>query len=544
MPDKEKLMTPAQVWEGFSPEGATEFIQEEETTVEGVTRRVYTFTAVTAPDGDVQVGCMVFSGEKNKGRVMIISEEYSRPLQTELINDLIADGYSVIVPDLTGKTQGTVYPESLSYGYIEKAGEHINKVCPSARETNQYLYSLILKRTVTFSRELFGKADIVMAGIGEGVETAVQAAAFDTRISFLVCLNGAGYKEYIGYNKFDTEKEMPIDHALMCWLTGVSAAAYLKFVEVPVFFAVSSNSIHSDIDRTENLLSLVKDSRMRIAISAGGQNSINAKCYQTAKKWLEYGFSGEEIPEIPEVNTTVSEGILYAEIKADAVLPIREATVYFAFGEHTHTLRNWREVKAQISGEGEFLAKIPVADPEAPLFYFCEVAYEDDFWLSSVENYFELDGENALKTEDRNQRIIFDGSFGAKGFTEDGAAIQLTEGVRIVKTPIGLKGISSERGELVTYEIGEIDIITDDKILTLDVYSDNDAAVKVTLFTAAGTAYCAESYLPASSGAYTSLYFSPIDFKSAEYKPLQNWQDIRAVKIHNPGLIIGKILFI
>ena len=95
------------------------------------------------------------------------------------------------------------FPESLEYGLYEKAGDHIKKVMPTAKETSQYLYTIIARRTLTFVKRVVSDGKIIVMGLSDAVEIAIAVSALEKDVvDGLACLNGAGYREYIKQNRY------------------------------------------------------------------------------------------------------------------------------------------------------------------------------------------------------------------------------------------------------------------------------------------------------------------------------------------------------
>lgn len=544
-------MTPAQVWQGYDPEAEelnAELIFAGEN--QSLSEKVYAFSALTATDGAVRVRVRVYN-EAAGGRAVIIAQDYYKKMQRKVIEDLASSGMTVFVPDLSGIDEEfpTEFPKSFEYGNISKAGDRLSMVYPTAKDTCQYLYSLILKRSATFALHILPDADdIVLIGVENGVEVAMQAAASDPRISALVCINGAGYKEYARYNKYGAKRDLVIDHALLCWLTGVASVAYVKHIDAPILILLSSNGSQADIDRLQNLLALTKEGQASTVITPGSHDNIDLASYDFMKQWLESVLSGKIIPKNPTVRNKVSEKMLYAEVVADSVSPIKEVKVYYSVGEYNHVVRNWNSVKCEMTGENEFLAKLEVSDPEAPLFSFCEVIYEDGSKLSSVAEYTELAGLDVKKTVHKNSRIVYESSMGIGAFTEEiEDTVILENTLELAATPIGLKGVRSG-GSLISYGIGDLKVSDDEMILQIDVYVEEETDLVITLFEEddefLGSYSVSTHVLPSQGGAFSSLRFDPDDFKTESFMPLESWEYVKAIKIINPNVIVGKILFI
>lgn len=546
-----KIMTPIQVWQDYNEEEELELYRNENIIDKEYGFSTYTINAMNTDDGAVKA---VVNVAQKIGRVatkaILIVQEYHREVDKEVIRSLAQEGYVVVVPDCSsiGQQYKTTFPDSLSYGAIDKAGEHIIKVCPTAKDTCQYLYSVITRRTITFITSELHINDIVLMGIGDATEVAMQVAGCDSRLKGLVCVNGSGYKEYLNLNKYGNKKELVIDEQLMCWLTGVAAVAYAKHISVPVLFAISSNSKQTDIDRLPNLLGLLKEKHSNIVITPRSSGSISYYAYKTIIKWMEQVFEKGILLQRPKIAINVSEGAVYAEVKADRSKDIKDVYVYYSVGEYDHQVRNWQKSECQTISKNQFIAKLDISQQSGPLFAFCDIIYKEEFSLSSMQTFVELEDLDIKPTEAISSRIVYEGSMGIDSFTEESEkAILLQNSIMVEKTPIGLKGVTSEYGELISYDIGRFGQYNKGRILQIDVYSNKDISLEIKLIVKKDDfveEYSASSYMIAGSGAFTGHKFSSNDFKNTRMLPLEDWVDVKAIKICNKHVIIGKILFI
>lgn len=546
-------MTPFQVWEDYDAE-----LLELKTTLQSKEyrydkeRSTFIYNALQAEDGAVKVVVRVVNKAEHLNKVVLIVQEYHESVQEEVINDLADKGYIVVIPDYSGlgKEIPTRFPPSLDYGNIERAGEHIKKVCPTAKETNQYLYSIIMKRAITFiNKELGITEDIILLGIGQATEVAMQVAGSDNRIKALALINGFGYKEYSHLNKYGEKQELKIDSQLMSWLTGVAAVAYAKHIAIPVLIAISSNGRQADIDRLPNLMGLLKEKQARVIITPRSSDSINNQTYIAITKWLKEVFDNNRIPEKPKTTLRVSDGIIYAEVDLDRTKEVEEVNLYYSYGEYDHLVRNWRKIKCNAISKEQFLAKLDIGITEGPLFAFCKVVYEDGFVLSSLEDYEELGKYDLKKTIDNsNTRIVYEGYMGKASFSEESEqAILLQSGLTVAVTPLGLKGVMSRYGQLLSYEIGTNSSYNSGRILQIDAYSSKDIMLEIKLIIKKEEfveEYIAKSSMKVGSGAFISHKFDSTDFKNNQMKALDDWSNVKAIKIANKDVIIGKIIYI
>lgn len=545
-----KLLTPAQVWQDFNE--SQEALSEktlEEYQVDCLSVSHVSFNALSASDGEVRAVAQITKSAAGDKYILIV-QNYKKAVQTEVVQDLARQGYTVVVPDCSaiGERHKTVFPESLAYGNIEQAGEHLTAVCPTAKDTCQYLYSVIVRRTITYINEVLSGREILLMGIGDGTEVAMQVAGMDKRLCGLALINGAGYKEYKNLNKYGNKQELQINQRLLCWLTGVASVAYAKHVDAPVFVAICSNSKNADIDRLSNLLGLFKENQARINITPRGVDTIRADAYKSMIMWIADVFGKNDIPTRPKIDIRASEENLYLDISADSCRNIKEITAFYSYGEYDHLVRNWYEQKCEAVSKSQYLVKLDIVNEEGPIFAFCQVTYKDGFSMSSFEDYTELNGLKLKKTADNLSRIVYEGSTGIGGFAEESSNdIFLEDGVSQKHTPLGLKGVTSASGELVNYEIGRQAVFNKGRILQIDVYSPKEVNLGIKLlvkFEETVEEYVAEGFLKGSVGAFVSQKFSANEFKNSRMMALEDWDKVKSIKIEGKDIIIGKILFI
>ncbi len=545
-----KLLTPAQVWQEFNDSKEALNAQTlEEGQVDGLSVSYASFNALSVADGEVTAVAQITRASASNKYILIV-QNYKKAVQQEVVADLARKGYTVVVPDCSaiGEKYKTVFPNSLAYGNVDQAGEHLTYVCPTAKDTCQYLYSVIVRRTITYIIEALSGKEILLMGIGDGTEVAMQVAGMDERICGLTLINGAGYKEYKSLNKYGNKQELQINQRLLCWLTGVASVAYAKHVKAPVFVAICSNSKSADIDRLSNLFGLFQENHARINITPRGVDTIRAEAYKSMLMWIDDVFNKNDIPSRPKIDIRASEENLYLDIYGDSCRNIKEITAYYSYGEYDHLVRNWYEQKCEAVSKSQYLVKLDIVNDEGPIFAFCQITYKDGFSMSSFEDYTELDGLQLKKTADELSRIVYEGAAGIGGFSEESNNdIFLEDGIAQQLTPLGLKGVTSASGELVNYEIGRQAEYNKGRILQIDVYSQKEVNLGIKLlvkFDETVEEYVTEGFLKGSSGAFISQKFSANEFKNSKLMALEDWDKVKAIKIDGKEIIIGKILFI
>lgn len=543
-----KVMTPTQVWEDFDGEiNDTNAIVNEQYMNEKYTFSSYYFDAFADGEEILQVSTNVYAPLNFNSRVILVLQDYEKKVQFKVIEDLIEKGYCVVIPDYCGinDIHPTIFPQKYAYGKYSQAGEHIYKVIDNAKDTCQYLYSLIIKRAITFIDKEIKTNKILLMGIDRGTEIAMQVAGSDNRLVGLALINGAGYYEYLGYNKYNKNSELEIDEKLLCWLNGVASVAYANKIKIPTIVAISSNGERTDIDRLSNLYSLMENENLRFIVSPKSIDNINILSYKSILNMIERIFGGEEIPKIPQTRLSISDDMFYVEIHGDKNEKIKECNLYYAFDEYDHKLRSWKKIACDKIGEDQFIRKIDINKNNKFMFVFCETVYEN-FVLSSIEEFIELDNFSIERNND-NKRILYEGKEKKGSFVEkQDNTISTIDGISIEKTPLGLTGIQIHKGCIINYEIGAIGEIYKDNLLQIDLFTNQkkEFIIKLLVKQEIEEEYQIIFEISETDGEFSTFRFSPNQFKNKNFMALDSWENVKAIKLENQDVIIGKIMFV
>lgn len=541
-----KIMIPGAVWQDYDPKAEPlEIIKEEST----VSKEVYRFTALSKGEEKVRVAVKVLLPVSDIAGVILIAHRYRSLPDEWILNNLTGSGYMVVLPDLTGISDpSTFYPKSYEYGYIDKAGDHIRKVMPTARETCQYLYTLILRRTAVFLKEKFDCEKYFVLGLGDAVEVAMQAAGLSSDVIGLACVNGSGYSEYIRLNKYGARSELVMDDERMSWLSGVASVAYAKFIDTPVFVAIGTNSTISDIDRLPNLKALLPTDSFHTVYSAGAGDFIMPEAYTSFKLWLKALTSGLPLPECPEIDLRANDdGSLYVDVHCDPRSMIDGVDIYYSAGVYDHKLRCWQKVKGISIANGEYIAMPGIAEEDVPFFAYAEIRYVSGLTLSSLIGYAELGELKVRAKKEAGSRIVYQPTSEAGGFIDGYSGEVLPRnGLTFVQLPSGAKGITGRYGSLKTYLRTAMSGLSPDNLLHIDMCSDEAREVTVSVETVKGEGmrvYRAAVQLPSTKGLFSGVQLKLGDFKDDMRMPLQDW-NICSLKIAANNVVIGNILFI
>lgn len=556
-----KVMVPGQIWQGYdATKEALDNLKTEYIGTFGndIIEERHHFIALKKEDGDLRVAvrCYHKEGEINESPVVILVGEYHRSPEEQLILALAKQGYVVVVPDLSGVGEfKTTFPPSLEYGEYEKAGDHIKKVMPTAKDTSQYLYSIIVKRTIVFVKRTISDGKLILMGLGDAVEIAIAVSATEqNKVDGLACLNGSGYREYIKQNRYGEQRELVMDEERMCWLTGVASVAYAKHVKAPTFIALGSNARNSDIDRLSNLVALMDNEDIHVAISPRATDFMLPEAYKSLIIWLKAVVEGSigELPTMPDLKIRVSEsGVPTFNVDCDPSSMIKKVVVYYAEKEYHHEIRNYHEADGLSISYNEYIAEADEYDENAPLFAYAIVEYESGLTLSSLVEYCDLKGL-PVKAREKNLgsalRVIYEAGEEESGFVEDYSGTVLFEkSLRLTETPKGMVGLTSDADGLITYRFDPEEGTDKDRILHLELYTALDTEAEIVLIGRSKEGrkiYKANILVKDTKGLFMGTRLKINDFKDENLMPLTNWYGIKALSIRGKQIVVGNILFI
>ncbi len=546
-----KIMLPQQVWQDYDVVLPTlEFHEGETELLEALTIKNCYFNAIGSSIDAVTVALKVYTPNKANGAAMLVVPEYEREADYNFILTMVEQGFVVFVPDISGVAMpATQFGGAYRYGFYGESAEHLHKVCPTAKDTCQYLYSVIVKRALYVIDNIFKHNMPLLVGLGSGVEVAMQVAgSTKNKISALVAINGSGYSEYIQHHKFGDSDELVIDNERMSWLAGVASVAYAKYIEVPTLFAIGSNSRSADIDRLSNLTALFPHDNVTLCTSVGTEEYINTATLSSIKAWLDMILQGASMPKIPDVNITVSsDGRTYVYAKYDNGYNIDKVSIYYSYGEYNHAVRDWFVANAETVSQTECLAQIAIKDVTKPLFAFADVHYENGLICSTTVDCMEMKGQSVIQSPLTISNIVCEPSFAKNCFVPlSSGVIAAAQDDLLVELESGVEGFSTGKWGIKTYNIGTHSSIFVENLLRIDLASESDIDVEIAVqcvYKGVIKNYHHQLSMQATNGYFKSVMLGANAFKDDTYMPLVSWFGVKSLSISG-GVVLGSILFI
>ncbi len=531
-------LTAKEIWADFTPDEPLD-VQTQDNKI--------SFRAKKCPDGDLRVQIGVYLPETPAKRAVLLVREYGKKCQMGIVEQLTKDGFAVFLPDYCGVLDDTLtsFPASLSYGKTGCGGQHMTTVCPTAKETCNYLYSLILRRSLTFIKQEYSLDKTIIVAIRSGVEYAMQVAGCDDRVLALACLGSTGYKELLSESYFKGDRPTLTPEQL-AWMVGVSGATYLIGRDLPLFVGIGSNDSLSDPDRMHSLAQLVGEDNLRFFVCTGYSDNVDAACFSTLRKWLRLTFLDAKLPSSPHCHLNPNaEGVVYAEVKADVCSPICAASVCYAADDYNHETRNWTKVVCETVGKGEYIARIPITRENQVVFIYPEITYENGVSLTGPVSCSDFTNKNLVITDESSDNVIYSYGDPKSEFKESNEEpVLFADNLKTVTIPVGLKGICNPNGEMVLF-IGEATVdIDEEQIFQIDCFSeDNDFTLDVYLTDLNGCKYYASKKMYTVS-TFEAAMFSHTDFKDERFRPLRSWKTIKRFTVAGKNTVISRLLFV
>lgn len=538
-----QFLTPIQLWKDFNPVKEPieiSFVKSEE--LDGLVKKGAYFTSENTPDGKARIYAEMVMPDDNKKRpVVIVLGDIDNNIDSTILEYVAKQGYIAAGIDYSAiednREHSTQYPMSLSYAKYDNAINNLLSAEPSARESCWFVWSKAARRLLT-AIEQECKADmnkIGVIGIKHGALIMWQLCAMDGRVQAAASIignEGMPYYNKHKYNGGDDDKH----EAIVNWRAAISTEAYAKFVGCPVLITTSTNNNVSSFDRVEDIINLLPDkTKYSLLFCARLSNQITSSALITIKKWFSAQFKRAIFPDIPKLELEPKEKSFTVKIKVDESKKIRKIQLYYSYSEIDSSYRNWISIEAQ-KKDDYYEAEIDVYNKDVRHFIFANIIYSDNTEVSSIEKTFVPKDLGIIENTALRQRIIYDTSKGIDTFTitSDNFIIE-DSNPHLAKSPMGISGITTSEGSLVTYKIGDIRCYgEEDSILQLDANSQEDREIKIVLTAVDENKMAVKYYSTAEIKGdedWHKFSFASQDFKTDELLPLKGWDGVKKMEI-------------
>lgn len=381
-----------------------------------------------------------------------------------------ARGYAAFTCNYHGewpnRKRFTIYPESLKQGNHKHSGSKRMATVPNVRTSSWYIWSAIARRALSYvcrqpevDRERIGAFGVSMGG------TTIWSFAMDSRLKAACAIYGCGWNRYYRNKpRFAPSKQLPeMTEDDKAWLAGMAPEAYPPFIKCPMLFLSGTNDHHGNMDRDyQTLARLPKAVERRQAFTPRFRHHIGAAFDQNLIRWMDTWLKdGPKWPNTPVATIELGkDGVPVAKVTADRPTEVETIAIYYAVRNPRPASRNWRDAKAERSGDG-WKATLPILDTKDRLFVFANVHYKSGVHLSSnFETAIPAELGDA-KATDKTSRLLYDGSDGTgmwvtKSQGTDPVPGQLRISFWAATGSDGRKGLSLNRHAVpITYQPGD-----------------------------------------------------------------------------------------
>lgn len=515
-----KTLTPLQLWQGYDPnEELPQLNIIDMCTSDGVTALKFVYTALNTSMGKTRISADVrYINSADVHPVIIYVEDGTGDID---MSEYIAAGYAVVVCDHLA-LRGAIYASDIEYAKLGAEGEHIRAKL-GADNSALFIRSKVIRRLITAldALPMLAADKVALIGWDESCDIVWQVAAIDKRVGAIAAFLNCGGAEICAA----TEDEQ------LRWDIGCSVQANAKFVECNALISLATNSSKYNFDKTIDTIKQLKSGNTRIIINPQLAEQVYDNTISIIKFLKASIVSAAPLIAIPTLSASVTESALTVDFNVDSVMrDVLDVQVYYAYdNDELPEFRNWyaQSVGADMQGRGK--AQIKTYSPDESVHIFVQANYKNGLTLSSEPCTVVPSELGEVTLSNRNNRIIYERKLGVSQFVEitNGKIIK-SNSVKTIPGAMEILGITSDKGDILTYRIGEIKASNEDAILQFDIYSTAVDSCKLIITDYKRVKYTANVALK-SSEEWHKIQLSTSDFKNSDMLSLKSWENVKSL---------------
>ena len=546
------ILSAISLWKKFNlktPLGASEWGIEDRN---GVRFSHVAYSGHVVEDGNVRIYAQFGrpNGTDKKPAVLLL-QDAGEPIDREMMQYFIDKGYTVLMPDYSGKMSAdeegimrTVYPASLAHGNYEQARGLNDLKDISAEESTWFEWVYVALFSIKYLKERADVGNIGVVGVRKGGEIAWQTM-LSPDVKCGVPINAAGWRSFLNIAKFGDNVAHNLSDDRHRYIAALEAQSYAPYVKCPVLMLCALRDIEFDCDRAYDTYSRIgNEDGNALVYSPNSGACIGPNGLLDMDLFLEQNLKGREIYIPDTLNVSVKEegDSLTVDVECDPEGLLDEAGVYYAEAD-VKTKSNYREWRCvyTIDGKsvknGKVSCKIKPFEGAKAVFVYAYAKYINGFRVMSKITSKRLSNPNSSAVKSRR---IFSGKemdcFGIADYksTAVGGIFLEREAIPKVVTGYGdIAGASSISG-IKTYKISSPRYIPDENaLLEFDAYFKETETLIVTIDLADVESdrerYSCEVEVK-GGGKWKRIILKAADFKGETGgMPLKNFSDGRAL---------------
>lgn len=516
-----EILSPKGVWKEYDPNlPELETTLLKETVFEDYILSEYYFTGRQTEDGKSRIYAALARpvNEGKKFPAIIITGDFYQNIDFNELVGWAKGGYAALAVDYQGEAENkakfTIYPKSIEYANIAKAGRHLDHCDTNARETCYYEWALCHRRAISFLQSLpfVAGENIGIMGIRNGGSFLWQVIATDNRLS-------AAAMVFTGWDEW---KKEALDEERERWYAGVAPEAYAMFVQTPVLFMTATNDRVCNMDKVYNILARIPENvDTRLSLSPRLNNYIGFRQANTLKLWFKRNVKTKnDFLKPPIISSLLKDRKLYINTVADCSEEIKNVHIYYAYDSESPASRNWESVKTEETDQPEvFTSEIGILENCKNIVIFANILYKSGILISSNLISYTPDFEKLSPSVFRS-RIVYNNQEGTSTFFSEQTNITVDymrddNPVKMIAGPGGIKGVTCTAGSLATYKIGDKRYIKGpDAIILCDISSAVPQEITVCIATDISSAQKLYKYkISLSAQNWQKIRLQSADFK-------------------------------
>lgn len=472
---------------------------------------------------------------QTKPPVVIVMNDLQQAADDYDAAELTDAGYAVLCVDYAGaredKERYTLYPKELDFANYFSNVETLNAVPSNPKLSCWYVWTTVLLRAVTLvESDSRLSREIALLGEGAGGSQVFKTAALEN----LKC----------GITVFSTHVTVKADsNDDINFKACLDNRSYAPLCKFPVLSEVCSNDPENFFDRMSEIHAGAPD-KYYLSVAERSSRELRPRQKQNIKLWLnQYMKMGLPVfVKPPVIEARQSDKQLYCEIKADVNMTLAKVELFAAYCVEVSAYRNWRKIKPQLAGEGDYLAKVDVYDASRPVYLFANVTYENGFTFSTpmlckVPAAMGVEGANLIKS-----RLVYDSENGTDDWVTPRGGEQ---DVIMAQGVFGIEGVCTDTGALATYKIGDVQYSAEtDSILQMLISSQCAQEVEFAVrLPDDDSEYVCRRKMEKENN-WSKVTLNAEDFKSAE-GALASFQDAVYFCVRSPQrVLINSVLWV
>ncbi len=556
------ILTPVTLWKDFDDTLPLNEVTLSETHCGNAVVRDVFFDGRQTEKGRVKIYAQyVYPADKKEFPAVMVLFEAGLAPDMRFVRRFVSKGYGVLCVDYCGENgtkKHTYYPEDVDYGNYIRAGRAMYYAEPTARETSWFEWSGVARYA---ARYLSARPEVVSVGaigLRTGGEILFKVAPY-APISCMISVCAAGWLAYRGIEKYGDEKQREFDEERHRFIAGIDSQSYAPYVKCPVLLISAINDKKYNYDRVFDTYRQINPEVYKaILFSSHGNGLVGMHSLTDIELFLDKYLKDRQVYLSTPISFTVGEddkGDLIVTGKNDPAGDLVECGYFYTEKVSAFRTRDWTRVLIkgdEVQGDNLAVAPLGVYTGSDRVLLYTFAHYSNGFSVTSRIQEFNISKRynnsspkcRVIYTADRDELNGFT-ALNEKRCVADCFADGKSD-VWIARGYGGIEGISSS-GEIISYRVGEPRYEAQEGCsLALDLYSKEDAEVKITFFKdeEEQSGYSCVLKLE-GGGKWKNFVLDADDFKSESSGTLDSFRGLVSVVFRlGDGIVLNNVVWL